>query len=233
MAAQKKRLLIVNADDCNLTPGVTEAILDCHECGIVSSTTVLINMPADPGALKEVAGAKRLGVGLHLNITFGPPVSSAEEIPSLVSANGEFIREFKNQDAALPLAGHLELEWQRQIDKFKNLFRRNPTHLDTHHQLHDRLFYYEALIRIAEKNRLPVRRSALTVKGPRSSSLPGPLPDAATQTLLGFLNPEKHWTRQGLREALEHLQPGITEVMCHPGRNDPQLRKLSSFQDGR
>ena len=40
-----KKQLIVNADDGNLTGGVTRAILDAHDHGIVSSTTLFANMP--------------------------------------------------------------------------------------------------------------------------------------------------------------------------------------------
>ena len=41
----KQKTLIINADDCNLTSQVTEAILKAHENGIVTSTTFLVNPP--------------------------------------------------------------------------------------------------------------------------------------------------------------------------------------------
>ena len=36
------KMLIINADDCNLTSKVTEAILSANETGIVTSTTFII-----------------------------------------------------------------------------------------------------------------------------------------------------------------------------------------------
>jgi predicted glycoside hydrolase/deacetylase ChbG (UPF0249 family) len=40
------RLLIVNADDFGLTPGVSAGILDAHRHGIVTSTSVIAVAPA-------------------------------------------------------------------------------------------------------------------------------------------------------------------------------------------
>ena len=46
----RQKSLIVNADDCNLTSQVTEAIVKAHENGIVTSTTFLVNLPVGPGS---------------------------------------------------------------------------------------------------------------------------------------------------------------------------------------
>ena len=71
------RSLIVNADDYGLTAGVSRGILDAHRRGIVTSTTLLVNRPVDP-ALIEALKASGMGVGLHLNLTLGPPVAPAK-----------------------------------------------------------------------------------------------------------------------------------------------------------
>jgi predicted glycoside hydrolase/deacetylase ChbG (UPF0249 family) len=47
----KQKYAIVNADDLGLTEGVTEGILRAHRLGIVTSATVLANMPASETAL--------------------------------------------------------------------------------------------------------------------------------------------------------------------------------------
>ena len=69
------RTLIVNADDFGLTAGVSRGILDAHRKGIVTSTTVIVNRSIDP-ALVEQLVASGLGVGLHLNLTLGRPISA-------------------------------------------------------------------------------------------------------------------------------------------------------------
>ncbi|MBI2164629.1 MAG: ChbG/HpnK family deacetylase [candidate division NC10 bacterium] len=59
--------LIVNADDFNLTEGVTRGILEAHRCGIVTSTTVMVNLPGLERSRDLVREASHLGLGLHLN----------------------------------------------------------------------------------------------------------------------------------------------------------------------
>jgi len=76
------RSLIVNADDYGLTAGVSRGILDSHRRGIVTSTTLLVNRPVDP-ALIEQLKASGMGVGLHMNLTLGPPVAPAKRVDGL------------------------------------------------------------------------------------------------------------------------------------------------------
>src|SRR5262249_31588970 len=81
-------LLIVNADDFGLTPGLSRAILDGGARGIVSSTSAVANGKA----LLDTAPTLRdsgLGVGAHLALVgHQGPVLGAREIPTLVDKNG-------------------------------------------------------------------------------------------------------------------------------------------------
>ena len=55
------RLLIVNADDYGLTPGVSRAILRAHRDGIVTSTSALALAPGfahSAPALRDTAGVR-------------------------------------------------------------------------------------------------------------------------------------------------------------------------------
>ena len=86
------RALIVNADDYGLTAGVSRGILDAHRRGIVTSTTLLVNRPVDPALIDQLK-ASGMGVGLHMNLTLGPPVAPAKRVGSLVDGEGKFIRD--------------------------------------------------------------------------------------------------------------------------------------------
>ncbi len=220
------RLLIVNADDANLTPGVSRAILEAHETGIVTSTTFLVNLPWEAGAVRAFKAAKKLGVGLHLNVSLGGPVSAPEKIPSLVSDNGMF-RKRDSLLRDLPGKKELALEYQNQILFFKKIFGRLPTHLDTHHQLHDHPLYWEVFRSTAELFRLPGRRSLLSGKKNPKKIL------RHSDQLLGDLKPEGYWRKTALLTALRGLPPGLSEVMCHPGIVDRDLKKITSFTSGR
>jgi len=100
------RRLIVNADDFGLTRGVSEGILAAHRHGIVTSTTVLVTLPVARD-LRDRLVRSGMGIGLHVNLTLGRPLTRA---PSLVGRDGRF-------------------------RAFERLFGRGPTHLDTHHHV--------------------------------------------------------------------------------------------------
>ena len=80
--------LIVNADDFGLTLGVSKGIVDAHREGIVRSTTLMANGAAFGTAVSISRRTPGLGIGVHLNLTTGKPVSPARTIPSLVDHDG-------------------------------------------------------------------------------------------------------------------------------------------------
>ncbi len=232
-----KRVLIVNADDCNLTPGVTHAILDCHDRGILTSTTFMANLPIQKETVRQLLKRKNLGVGVHLNVTFGKPVSKSPQIKSLLGPDGLFRPDLKTvgaplvgarskagraQGPPLPSAHELALEYQAQINRFTDAFDRKPTHLDTHHQVHNHSFFLKVLADVARKNGLPIRRSALKMTSVRTTGF-----------IFGNLNPAGYWTREPLVTILQNLPAGVSEIMCHPGRHDRALEQVSSFREGR
>lgn len=222
-----KKKLIVNADDGNLTAGVTQAILDCHDTGILSSTTWMINLPHSARRVKEVLSRKHLGVGVHLNLTLGNPITEPKKIPSLLSEDGKF-RSVKLQLGNLPRSREVHLEYRSQIERFRRLFGRLPTHLDTHHQVHDHPFFLSVLADIANDYQLPLRRSKLLLE---TSSYDFHF--LTSDYLWGDLNPSGYWQRLKLENLLRDLPTGIHEIMCHPGRNDKDLQAVSSFTVGR
>lgn len=253
-----KRLLIVNADDCNLTPQVTRAILEGHDSGILTSTTFMINLPVESRSLREIKKRKRLGVGLHLNGTFGEPVLKPSKVNLLVGKDGKFLKVGAALDVArlrqaqgLSLQAFrraLALEYDAQIRRFKTLFGKLPTHLDTHHQMHDEPLYFKVLCAVAQKYRLPIRRSRLMLgtvllrpegpKNPRAARLAcgGIQEDRKIKTtdyFFGNLRPEGYWRKEALITVLQNLPEGISEIMCHPGKVDQALCRISSFTLGR
>lgn len=218
------RSLIVNADDCNLTQGVTRAILECHEKGIVSSTTWMVNRPTDSEIVAQVANSG-LGVGLHLNVTSGIPISSPGDVASLVTDHRTFKKK-KDYQLSPPAAGELIREYEKQIKLFEKHFGREPTHLDTHHQMHDEPVFFQALLHVARARNLPIRRSVL-MRDPQLFKAHASV--VTTQKLLGNLDAHAFWTVDQLERQLSDLLPGTTEVMCHPGIWDEELQAVTSM----
>ena len=69
--------LIINSDDYGRTPEISRGIREAHLRGVVTSTTCMMNIPTTAAdiadALKETP---ELGMGVHLVLTMGSPISA-------------------------------------------------------------------------------------------------------------------------------------------------------------
>jgi len=74
------RRLIINADDFGLTAGVNRAIAECHDAGVVTSTTLMANSAAFDDAVAIAKARSKLRVGCHVELIDGTPLTSC---PSL------------------------------------------------------------------------------------------------------------------------------------------------------
>lgn len=133
------RLLVVNADDFGLTPGVCEAVLMAHESGIVTSTSALVVAPAWRRYAVPLASSG-LGVGAHLCVVGeDPPLLSAAEVPSLVDAQGRFALTWK-EFVLRSMLGRIDTddlrrEFAAQMEAVTAAGVR-LTHIDSHQNLH-------------------------------------------------------------------------------------------------
>ena len=210
------RTLIVNADDFGLTGGVSRGILEAHQSGIVTSTTMIVTRPIDEAVLEALRGST-LGVGLHLNLTLGPPVSNPRRVPSLVDARGVFIR-----DPAAVLAradkDEARIELGTQIDVFRRSMGRFPTHLDTHHHVGRVSPILDLVLDFARAIKVPVRSQDPSVRA-AARRLKLRTPDH----FIGEAGPEPCWTPERVLAELASLPEGVTEFMTHPGHYDADL----------
>ena len=161
MANVSARNLIVNADDLAWAEGVNRGIAEAHRNGIVTSTTILANGTAFASAVELVKATPSIGVGVHLNLSDGKPVSPPETVPSIVNDRGEF----KGGPEALLLRvarrnlqlNEVEIEWERQIQKVVNAGIQ-PTHLDGHKHVHMLPGMFEIVLRLAKRNNIAAVR---------------------------------------------------------------------------
>jgi predicted glycoside hydrolase/deacetylase ChbG (UPF0249 family) len=79
------RRLIINADDFGLTSGVNQAILEAHQKGVVTSSTLMANGRAYREAVELAARSPNLSVGCHVVLVDGHPVSRPEQVRSLLA----------------------------------------------------------------------------------------------------------------------------------------------------
>ena len=213
--------LIVNADDFNLTEGVTRGILEGNRRGIITSATVMVNLPGLARSRELARGASDLGLGLHVNLTWGEPISPAGAVPSLIDGTGRFVRDRSLVgESGAPM--ELRAEIAAQARRFAEVFGRHPTHLDTHYHMHRLPRILAAILDVAGELGVPVR--ALT---PEMAALIRGRGLPAVDRLVGDVGPTAYWTTEHLRGYIRSMGEGITELSCHPGHADEALSASS------
>jgi predicted glycoside hydrolase/deacetylase ChbG (UPF0249 family) len=245
------RQLIVNADDYGKTEGVTQGIIQAHREGIVTSTTVMMNMPQVEDALGLAGDYPDLGIGVHLVFTAWRPILPPAEIPSLVNVDGYFHR----QEAILSHPNRIDIdelqaELRAQVESLRAL-GREPDHLDCHHFIHIYPPFFAVYVELAEEYGLPVRlpfppeeewdEAAASVSV--AQGLPVdllreivrqdiglvqakgiPHPDYFVQSFSG-----EALTLETLLGILEGLPESISELITHPGFADEELLARSTY----
>lgn len=254
------RQLIVNADDYGTTPGVSRGILRAHSEGIVTSTSVMINMPAAAEwTRRAVEEAPDLGLGLHFTLTAGPPVSDQADVGSLVGSDGSFLpRQTIAMNAHRLDRAQVEREMRAQIEAFTRIAGRAPDHLDSHHHItYVSPPLAQLTITLAAELGVPIRNPLPThedipalaawidrqvgyapgeayvaelanILGAMTSSAGVRTPDAFVAAFYG-----DRATLGDLLLVLLDLPEGISELMCHPGEVDDELRAKSGYLDQR
>jgi chitin disaccharide deacetylase len=137
------RKLIINADDFGLTAGVNRGIVEAHNGGLVSSTTLMANGPAFDDAVAAARSAPRLSIGCHVVLVGGLPVSPPEAVDTLRairSAEPDRFYSSLSAFAARAMLGGFDRdqlvgEVVAQIKKIQSAGIQ-VTHLDTHKHAH-------------------------------------------------------------------------------------------------
>jgi predicted glycoside hydrolase/deacetylase ChbG (UPF0249 family) len=158
-------------------------------------------------------------------LTGGPSVLPASALGRLAGADGRL--PAKPEGLANARAGDIAAEARAQLERFRALTGRDPTHFDSHHHAHQLPLVFEAIVALALETRRPLRCATpamahdLRIRGVRTT-------DAFVDRFFG-----PGATAEGLEAILARLQPGVTELMCHPARPDPELRATSGYADER
>lgn len=217
--------LIVNADDLGRSSGVNAGVLRAHRDGIVTAATFMVTGDAWADAARRTRETASLDVGIHLTLTYGRPVADPRRIPTLVEPDGAFPRRpqaFRRTGRADP--DQALLEFRAQFARAAELVGRPPSHLDTHHWLHDEPALERAIAELAAETGAAVRphddrqRDRLRGAGIR-----------AVDRYRRDFQHQGHVDVAALERILGELEDGITELGCHPGEPDPALEATSGY----
>lgn len=183
--------LIVNADDFGVCDGVNRGIVEAHERGIVTSTSLMVNGRAAAQAAAYGRRRPALAVGLHLELGHWRVRR----------------RPWSRASSETKLQSVVARDARAQLDRFRRLLGRDPTHLDSHHHRHRVDLLRPVFEAMGRELGVPVRHLDPGVRfqgefyGHDGAGRPAPQA-ISPAALVGIL---------------ERLPPGTVELGCHPG----------------
>jgi predicted glycoside hydrolase/deacetylase ChbG (UPF0249 family) len=211
--------IIVNADDFGLTEAVTLGIISGHCHGIISSTSLMVNMPFAKEAVELAKQYPSLGLGIHLNVTAGKPISDPRAIPSLVTSSGNFYtsNDYRSNKVEIQEEDLLK-EFKAQIELFIKYTGNIPDHIDCHH-MYD---FFGLFPRITDylitTYRVPMRLE--------QKHLSYSYPIAKKVNILSNSNISEDEVCEYLQN---NLKADLIELPNHAGFVDYELMKISSL----
>lgn len=240
--------LIVNADDFGYTRGVNEGIIRAFKTGIVTSTTIMANGDAFEDAVALTRASPGLGVGCHLSIVGGRPVSEASKVRSLLDDQSALPATLTKLLAKLAFGSisteEIAFEFCSQLQLITDAGIR-PTHLDTHKHSHTHPQVMKAVAMAAADFGIKCIRNPFETffAAPQLSpiSLKQYALAAAIRSRAGqfrriarahnLKTPDRFFgvgltgmlDSTAIRSMMESLKDGSAELMCHPGMYDAEL----------
>ena len=238
------RRAIINADDFGLCRGVNEGIIEAHDSGILSSASLMVNMPGFDHAVELARRRPKLGVGVHLNVIRGVPVAPPDRVSGLLSAAGVFTGSpytvLKRLTSGELRQAEIETEFRAQVEKVL-ASGIAPDHLDSEKHVHALFLVFPTAAKIAAEYGIRGIRivDEFCLAGGPIPALKALALSAAAPVLRRRLRAHGimaaarfrglcvsgRMTRRRLEAVLERLE-GVCEIMVHPGRMTPELLAL-------
>ena len=188
------RLLIVNADDFGLSPGINRGIMLAHERGPVTSASLMVRARA---AVEAAACAReRPGLSLGLHVDLG------EWEYRQASGWRQVYRVTANNEPATIREAVI-----RKLEDFRKVVGADPSHIDSHQHVHLHEPAKTVLGNLAHKLGVPLRHQGS-----------GAQYCGAFYGQTGKGAPAHEAIRvEALIGILTRLPEGVTELACHPG----------------
>jgi predicted glycoside hydrolase/deacetylase ChbG (UPF0249 family) len=222
--------VIVCADDAGFAESSDRAILRCFTDGVLRAASVSVTRPGAERFVQE-ALAVGLEVGLHLDLTEGPPLTGV--IPGIASTGISFLKDKQatwtllsaepESELGEALAAEVRAQWARLVE-----WGATPSHLNGHNHVHVLPAVRRALCLLIESEPVPFVRVPCEWVDPHEHpsdfrGLAGFCTSLRTE-VMAFGAQTARFTGYGFSEApstvelLASLGKGIAlEVMVHPG----------------
>ena len=241
----------MNADDFGLTAGVNRAIVELHQAGVLTSTTLMARAAATAEAIQLARATPTLGVGCHVVLVDGEPVLPPQQIPSLVDPQtgrfqptlGAFLQRLLTGRIR---TAEMEAEAGAQIALLENAGVA-LTHIDTHKHVHMFPAVLRPLLRAARGAGVRAVRNPFEPAWSTRATPTAPLLRRMEVSFLRQLEPafrrivaeEGFSTTDGalgvlatgtldgetVQSLLKNIPAGTWELVTHPGYDGDDLAK--------
>jgi chitin disaccharide deacetylase len=146
--------LIINADDFGMSEEINEGIKRGIEAGIITSVSMMVNMPYFDDAVKYLKKHPEVSVGLHFDITEGMPVTIRKNVSTLIREDGTFfywtafiLMMILNKISNIEIENELMAQY-----KILKRTRLKISHIDSHHHIHLLPGIFKMIMDFAQKN---------------------------------------------------------------------------------
>ncbi len=231
-----------------MSPEVNEGIKAGIRAGVLTSVSVMPNMPEFKDAVRFLKKHKKIKVGLHFDITEGNSLLWPSQVSSLLREDNNFyslpvmaIRLLFNQISLT----EVELELAAQYQKL-NETGLPINHIDSHHHIHLFPTLFPILLKFAQSKKvkaLRCRRFSLRNLTNRINQFPNAkqmviillslynnfrfykYKSFFSNDALFDLNWEYTLSERKLLDILTNLPEGTTGIICHPATISKQGNK--------
>jgi predicted glycoside hydrolase/deacetylase ChbG (UPF0249 family) len=238
------RLLMVHADDAGMCHSVNVATTEALLASGVQSASIMVPCPWFSEFADFAKQHTDLDLGLHLTLTSEwryyrwRPVADPAKVKGLLDPDGYLYRDVRS------VAGHatpaeVEIELRAQIDRARQ-FGVQFTHVDSHMgTLFARPDYFEVYTRVARDAKVVCMMPRPTPEAAAELSQYPITPDMLTaKERAGFVLLDRLVTgvpggtvdarRQSYRDFLRNLKPGVTKLIVHLSKDDPEIRAITN-----
>jgi predicted glycoside hydrolase/deacetylase ChbG (UPF0249 family) len=247
MPTRLTRFLMVVADDYGMGPNTSSGILDAATVGSVTASVLLVNSAC---AESDVRRWRQRGcpmeLGWHPNLTLDTPILPAEQVPSLVGADGKFLplkRFVRRWLRGGLVRDQIAAELDAQLLRFAELVGHLPTLVNSHQHVAVFPPVGEVLLDVMQQRdcfpyvrrvrepwsalwKVPgarIKRALLNLQGRRLAKVKGTGQFPGNDWLAGITDPKWVKDPKFFERWLQAVPGNMVELMCHPGYLDPTL----------
>lgn len=221
------KYVIINADDFGVLGEVNEAVRKAHTQGVLTSASIMVNMPAAEEAVEIAKELPGLGVGVHLNLSKARPICKEPVVKCLLNKDGEFglsklklfVLSMCCDKVRRAVAAEMGAQIQWLVDR-----GIQPKHLDSHYHIHSFPGLFSIVCRLASRFRIGAIR--WVYEPSQVSGAPWPMTTDAGKGKARFYRALAKINRF---QNLDFLKSGAFLGIAHTGRIDVNFFKAAAL----